>query len=630
MNTGVVILLACALFLAAITTLAAKPKFQPRIIGLAITVSTVGGLILYGYGYTAVTGDIPLSVVRAAFSTMGMYLGKNDLGAVSAAPLMSNNLVLLAFWFLHFAAFYSFASAAITTVGDKAVKNLRLVLLRRGNLHIIFGVNKDSVDFGSQLVKEEDETVVYVDTHPDADCAQRVGDSGCLILTAANAADPDKAFLKSVGAAKGGRKISLHCLSTDFNQNIQYAESFLQACKASELRPEQLSLTLLGFDELAGGMFQQSEEKYGYSTVRVVDEPSLAARLLIRTYPPVRALKFDADGRAVNDLDVLILGFGRFGQAALKYIVQNGQFVGSHFHAAVFDAKCSSVSGGIREECSDLFEAYDIEFMEKDCRSVEMYRYLKKHRKTLRYVVVCAGKTEVNNELTEELQRFFTGSKMVLPIYQIDHTGVRAVSQDGRRSNQDKIFTPDIICSDVLDRKAIVLNQGYSSWNGLSAEENWKKCSYFDKMSSRASADFSDAILYAAGITKEEVLKNGWQPSDEMLSVLGQTEHLRWCAFHYSMGFSPMSEEMFRERSETWRRQKAAGEENPIRITKDMQNRIHACLVDWDALDALSEAEEAVTGRHVNYKQSDYNNILAIPEMLRAEQEYEKKRAKNK
>lgn len=628
MNIGITILLASALFLAAVTTLAAKPRFQSTIIGTAILVSTIGGLILYGYGYIVVTGNIFVSVVRAAFSTMGMYLGKNDLGAVSAAPLFNDNWVLFAFWFFHFAAFYSFASAAITTVGDEALKHLRLILLKRGNLHVIYGVNKDSVDFGSQLVKEADETVVYVDNHPDADCAKRVSDSGCLIFTGTGAADPDAGFLKSIGANPGSRRISLYCLSDDFNQNHQYADKFLNTCRENDIRAEQLSLTLLGYDEFSGSMFQQDGDTYGYSNVLVYNEPALAARLLIRAYPPVKTIPFDENGRATEDFDALILGFGRFGQEVLKYIVQNGQFVGSHFHLGIFDAKCNSISGGIREECAAMFEKYDIDFYENDCRSVELYRYLKKHRRTLRYVVICAGSSAANNELTEELQRFFATNKIILPIYQIDHSGVRAVSADGRQNNLDKIFSPAIITSNALDRKAIILNHGYCGDNGLTPEENWKNCSYFDRMSSRASADFAEAILHCAGVTKEEAISGSWQPSDGMLSVLGQTEHLRWCAFHYTMGFAPMDDETFQERAAIYHKQKKAGVEHLIRITKDMPGRIHACLIDWDALDELSAAEEAVTGKHVDYKQSDYNNILAIPDMLRAAQEYENKQRK--
>ena len=53
------------------------------------------------------------------------------------------------------------------------------------------------------------------------------------------------------------------------------------------------------------------------------------------------------------------------------------------------------------------------------------------------------------------------------------------------------------------------------------------------------------------------------------------------------------------------------------RITKDSENRLHACLIPWDALDELSEKERSVTGHKVDYKRYDINNVLILPEVLR-------------
>lgn len=54
-----------------------------------------------------------------------------------------------------------------------------------------------------------------------------------------------------------------------------------------------------------------------------------------------------------------------------------------------------------------------------------------------------------------------------------------------------------------------------------------------------------------------------------------------------------------------------------IRISKNTLLRTHACLIPWEELDALSAKENAVTGRSVDYKQLDINNVLAVPRLLR-------------
>ena len=45
----------------------------------------------------------------------------------------------------------------------------------------------------------------------------------------------------------------------------------------------------------------------------------------------------------------------------------------------------------------------------------------------------------------------------------------------------------------------------------------------------------------------------------------------------------------------------------------------------WEELDRLSEEENRATGRNVDYKQIDINNVLALPKLLRAEEDAAKK-----
>ena len=81
-----------------------------------------------------------------------------------------------------------------------------------------------------------------------------------------------------------------------------------------------------------------------------------------------------------------------------------------------------------------------------------------------------------------------------------------------------------------------------------------------------------------------------------------------------------MSNEQFEEKAAHYKKCVAEGIECSKRITKDAVNRIHACLVPWDELDEVSAKEFAATGREVNYKQVDINNILKLPDILRAEE----------
>ena len=79
------------------------------------------------------------------------------------------------------------------------------------------------------------------------------------------------------------------------------------------------------------------------------------------------------------------------------------------------------------------------------------------------------------------------------------------------------------------------------------------------------------------------------------------------------MGYRPMTEAELDRRAARIK----AGED--IRLGKDTRAMTHACLVPWEALDDLSDREYAATGRRVDYKRMDVNNILAIPEIMRRE-----------
>ena len=83
-------------------------------------------------------------------------------------------------------------------------------------------------------------------------------------------------------------------------------------------------------------------------------------------------------------------------------------------------------------------------------------------------------------------------------------------------------------------------------------------------------------------------------------------------------GWQSVSREEFDARSQIYRKELADTGSGKIRIGKDLQQRIHACLVPWEELDDLSARENAITGKSTDYKEMDRNNVRAIPAILRA------------
>ena len=592
-----VILCTAAIFAAIMLNLAVRPNVSRKLIGFAVGITAVGGLLVYGYGYACTVDSVPLAVIRATFAVCKIFVGGNALGDISDAPLFQYTATHIIFWLLHLMGLFGSTSAAITALGSKVLRQLRMWLIRN-----------------RELIEKGDIYLIYVDPDGDNNLSGSVDHMGCLLRSDGDALTASPRFLKGLGLRPGSRKIWLYALSTDLVADQQYAQFFLDALKELDIRTEQSSLTIRGPEDETDNRFQARGEVYGYGSVISLNEPEMVARLLVRNYPPCDTLTFDLQGKATQDFHALLIGFGRVGQAVLRQLVMNGQFEGSKFHISVFAPNYDQVMGRLCSECEELLTQYDIDFHAHDGRSRELYRYLNKNAKSLRYIAVCTGSDLLNAEIAGELQPYLSRRGCRIPVYQCSPTGVRY------KVNADKvvkhsIYTPEILCSDRIDRMAMVLNQSYCGSG--TARENWIKCDYFSRMSSRASADFVTALLRSAGVSEADALEH-WDPQGELLENLAKTEHLRWCAFHHCMGFRAMTREEFDARAAIHRKEREETGSSRVRISKDLTQRIHACLIPWEDLDDLSARENAVTGKNVDYKEMDRNNVRSIPGVLQA------------
>lgn len=604
-------------FMTIVMFLAAKPKPAMYLAGICAVTAAVGGLLLYGYGFITTIGDTTLAVIRTIFAVCRMFIGEAEYESVCDVPPFGNGWVDALFWILHLLAVYATATAAISAIGAEALRKLRVWLVRWGELNLIYGANSDSLEFARALQEKNHGIAVFIDEAPELSDPEEISACGCVLRTDTHAVLADRKLLKSLGIRRGSRKINLYALKKDPSDNLLYAKRFLKSLEESGIASEQTRLVIHARDNSSASTLQVQSDRYGYGFVHVFREASLAARLLVRTYPPCEAISFDSEGRACEDFDALIIGFGQLGQAVLKSLVMNGQFAGSRFHAAVFSPDCQSVNGYFSSSLKQVIDHYDISFHPYDARSMQMYEYLAQRGRGLKYVAVCTGSGKLNQEISEELGDFFQDIGICLPIYQCTYQGIRLYDAQLEHTRMHSLYDPDLLSMQVLDAQAMLINHYYRNDPTGDPLDNWMKCDYFSRMSCRASADFMPAALRAAGKSREQVLAGDWQLSETMLRNLSETEHMRWCAFHFCMGYSPMSAEEYDAREAEYLRQRATGEKPSIRVGKNTSGRTHACLVEWDELDALSARETAVTGIPTDYKDKDAENIRIVPELLK-------------
>ena len=595
-----VIVVAAAIFTAVILYLAVNQDNREKWLGITFLIASTGGFCLYGAANAYGSGSFFADVFETIVDVGRMFAGINDVAAFQKFAGEDSPWMVL-FWAIHFLAYYSMASAIIMAVAKGTLKRLRSWFLKVNDVELIYGITGNSIAYGRNLAENKHASVVFVGTS-SAGKESDISKMGGLLYTDNVALNPDRKLLERLSVKKGKGKIRLSALSRNIDANYEYAQKLLKCLKDADIDPQQTEVVLYGHEEHNGEPLQAHGEKYGYGTVRVFDKAELVARLLIQKYPLCDAISFDEKGRATEDTDVLLVGFGRKGQEILEKIVENGQFEGSSFRIKVFDSNGKNTDGFFRMRHESLLENYDITFEPYDGRSRQFAEYLSNELKALKYIVVAVGDSGVGREIAMNILELMSGSKIDIPVYQCNNDSVVRY-QSGQVTECSGLYDADIMYGGHMDDFAKMLNHQYCH-NDASAKKNWADCRYFDRMSSRASADYLSSLLKRIGVDKMDIIP------EEMLLNLAKSEHLRWNAFHHACGYRKMEKDELKKRAELY----ANG--GISRITKGTENKLHACLVSWDELDELSKLESSITGKDIDYKKKDMENVLMVKELL--------------
>ncbi len=602
---------------AVMVLLTAEPKFAKRLTMIAGGLALAGGLFIYGYGYLS-TADSPAEgLLHMVFAVCRMFIGEADFADLETVPLLQHWVCKLVCWFAHVLAVYATSSAAVSLIGANALKNLRVRLEKKKDLHIIYGVNEDSVEFGRALTEDLQALTVYVSEDAENPLSESIIESGGVLRADPKAVKGDAQFLKSLGVKQGRRQITLYALHRDYLKNIQYATALLEAFQQRGVESGRLSLVIHAREDEAAKKLQVGLERFGYGFVTVFQEPALAARLLTLRYPPCSSISFDAEGMAKENFETLVIGFGRLGQTVLRQLIMNGQFAGSTFRADVFAPDMEDQDGYFRNSFPEIEKHYQVHFHPYDGRSRQLYDHLKERLEHVKYITVCTGSETLNEEIGEDLRDFIFQHGRQIPVYLCSNRGIKVTDGKTGESEAYQIYHPDVLSTQKLDQMAMMVNCYYMGSYSKGALNDWLECDYFSRMSNRAFADFQAAVLKAAGKTEADALEGRWDFTPEQMENLGKMEHARWNAFHFCMGFSTMGEEEYAQRTAMYLREKEATGKGKTRIGKNLIGKTHACLISWDALDELSAKENAITGGSVDYKQMDRNNILILPELLK-------------
>ena len=150
-------------FIAAMLNLAVESRVRLRMTRAALVTAALLGAFFYGYGYAWCEGLHVYSLIKALLALCRMFGGANDLGAVQAAPLFRYPVAISVFWLAHYLAFYVTASATVAALGERLLRRIRVMRLRKGPLLLVYGVNPHSVTYARRMARDKGRSVVLVD-----------------------------------------------------------------------------------------------------------------------------------------------------------------------------------------------------------------------------------------------------------------------------------------------------------------------------------------------------------------------------------------------------------------------------------------------------------------------------------
>lgn len=624
-------------FICILLLMASGRKILTRVSLVLFIIALTGGFVLYTIGYIpehATVHEALQSMTRGIFSTGRMFLVNDDYSYIADRAdklwLVESIWFQLTFWLSHVLAMFVSVSAVLSLFGRQLLVELKLRLGFYKGTYIICGTDSRALALGKNIAlhdgsrsrPDRKRLVVFLDETLADDTRNAIELFGGVAFTYQPERFRQALFKAGLGASKvRAGKIRLFVMPREEAQSYELARRALECAQEKNLPAPRLSLYIMSETEWMMDQLAQvvpSSQRYDLS---VFSQAELAARKLIDKLPPIRAVRIE-NGSAQGDFTLLMLGFGQLGRQVFRRLVMNGQFVGGRMRTVMIDRELEGCYGQFAARYPGLSDNYEIEKYCMDVRGEAFYSLLNTLRDRLNYVVVALGDDVLDLEVANDLKQYFARgndlSTRHIAVSVCDHTYVGG-DEDGTRtffSDDNDIFSESIIIREETDRMAIAVSAVYNKCKtNEAAAKLWYESDYLTRESNRAVADYLPSMLSLIGYTMSSVPHpEDFCISEEMTDILAQTEHLRWNAFHYAMGYTPMSIDEMHARIKKLQAERLAPEGCRI----DKTRRQHVCLVDWDELDALSEAynnalREAGRTSDRDFKQNDIDNVQNIP-----------------
>ena len=605
-------------------------KLRNRVL---IPLTAIAGFIIYYIGYQdgGTENVITTSCIRSFLSMCSMFLLHSDLLEVSH-HMHGSKTYMLIFSIIHFSAFIISTLFIIQLCGKQFISWLSLKVSCPKQSYLFFDLNEATVSLAEDLMKKKkDRLVVFVGKyirysfflhHKAVEENGSLCDNKLLFEQIKNTSAVFlnreyivKRSLKKLGIANLIHKSESHLffLSEDETLNIQMAQQVIEEIERESLVVKKLFIYINTVSENLDNLFTRKLSfMHKEIEIKVINRYKLSATELVDLYPPVDYIEKDTTtATALSDFNVLILGFGQIGTFALRYLIEQGQFVCSTFHATVIDHMI---------ECKeDLFinkypgvKSYQVEYEKAEVNSKKYFELLKNKIDSLKYVVVSLGDDRLNIKVAVELYEFSLRHAkapvdLFVNVYNIknyDYIKKTICIADKIHlfGGHNEIFREDIIVNEICSHTAKKIHEHYNKDKAEIDKEKWQELSMIKKMTNLSAAVHIYTKLKLAGLTVADVnkleIKKDFEKllGPERMACLAEGEHLHWNATLFTNGW------------ETWNLSEINDDQS---CNKDEIRKKHACLVSWDELEKVSKYFRE------DYKLYDMYNVGNIFELIK-------------
>ena len=326
MKLVIVVMAACAIMMVLIANLLLNPQATKRFFIIAGGTANFLGFFLYGYGYSTMEESTLMAVLKTLFAVFGMFLGKDSFGDMAKLSFFSFLPIKFFFYMAQILALYVTASAAMTAFGAGLMNRVRGLTLRRGDLNIFPFTNDHTLYLGSELCSQGKKVLFICNKNTSGDVLDKIQDMRAVHTSRASASAASEFFLKTIALERMDRKVTVYALGESAADNIAYARAFRKSMESLKI-PAAGTRLILGANEYFDiSSLMHNDSHYGFENVHIFNDTALAARIMITDCPPYKTLSFDENARTTDDFNVMIVGFGSMGQAALRALLMHGQF----------------------------------------------------------------------------------------------------------------------------------------------------------------------------------------------------------------------------------------------------------------------------------------------------------------